>query len=142
MPATAQAPGATQPGTTASQSGIKVQILVPRNVTRSAKHSASRGKSRRMYVSTQAQGLQLTITPSGSGSAQTLYATLATSAPLCVETSNYYVTNGGSEELCTIPVPALAAQETVTAVETNVAPTDVNATTGFGTGFASGSGNV
>ncbi|HTU70438.1 MAG TPA: hypothetical protein VMF11_08955 [Candidatus Baltobacteraceae bacterium] len=142
MPATAQAPGATQPGTTASQPGIKVQILVPRNVARSGKHSASRGKSRRMYVSTDAEGLQLTITPSGSGSAQTLYASLATSAPLCVETSNYNETNGGSEELCTIPVPALAAQETVTAVETDAAPTDVNATTGFGTGFASGSGNV
>jgi len=143
MPATAQAPGATQPGTTASQSsGIKVQILVPRNVTRSGKHSASRGKSRRMYVSTDAQGLQLTITPSGSGSAQTLYASLATSAPLCVETSNYATTPDGTEELCTIPVPALAAQETVNAIETNATPTDVNATTGFGTGFASGSGDV
>lgn len=127
------------PSTTAQakSSGLRLTFVVPRNVKhRSAKLRAN--QKRRAYVSTGAEGMQLSITPSG-GATTTLYADL-TSTVLCQAPVNGSEPNG-SETVCTITLPVLGASETVTATVTNIEPSGVNATTGFGTGFSSG-GNV
>lgn len=126
-------PGTTIPAPAAGGSGSAKTTRVVVTIRSRGAHAhgtrRKRATKRREYVSTGAQGLQLSVT-SGS-TTQTVYADLSSTSTLCTTTGNV--------RTCTISVPTLGAQETFTALETDQAP--LNATNGYGTGF-SGTTNI
>ncbi|HTX56016.1 MAG TPA: hypothetical protein VMD47_02840 [Candidatus Acidoferrales bacterium] len=114
-----------------SNSGNETKILVTiRSGKAHAKVNAhakvgGRAAKRPAYVSTNAEGLQISVT-SGS-TTQTVYADISNSSVLC--------TTSGNVRTCALSVPTLGAQETFIALEVDQTPTGEGAN-GYGTGFA------
>jgi hypothetical protein len=135
LPSTTQNSGGTTSGSTSSSHGLKLQLAFVRNPKHQNQQTRKKNTKQRMYVSTDAEGLQLAITPTG-GATTTLYVDISTTSPLCTVTTSYYDTPDGSEETCSISLPVLGATETVTGTVTDASPASENPTTGLGQGFS------
>jgi len=116
----------------AQSTGTRVTIVINRTPgkahTQSTPRRGAQASRRPKYLSTNAAGLQLTVSASGVAS-QTVYADVSGSSPLC--------TTSSSIETCVITVPTLAASEQFSALETDSLPNSESA--GYGTGFPTGS---
>jgi hypothetical protein len=97
------------------------------NTRRGAKSSTRKPE----YLSTEGQGLQISVSATGVAS-QTIYADTRTSplSPLCT-------VDGNNVETCVINVPTIAANEQITALQTDAFPANENSS-GYGTGFGNG----
>jgi|GEM_PF-2380759 len=129
--------GAGSGNDTAATSGTRITLKIHRSSAahhHNATADGASGGKRRLYISTQAEGLQVAVSTTGANATtQTVYADLSNASPLCVPAS------GATEETCTLIVPTLAANENIVATEVDQTPTGENTTTGYGTGFPSGS---
>jgi hypothetical protein len=95
----------------------------------SGRRSGAATKRTPTYISSDSEGVQVAVsTTGGSPTTQTVYADISNSSTLCTTT--------GSTATCTIPVPTLAATESITATEVDTKPTGEVTATSLGTGFA------
>jgi hypothetical protein len=117
------------------KNGTRITLKIDRSVSHHRRNAVSlSAREKPLYISTQTEGLQISVSSaSASGTTQTVYADLSSSSPLCSPAS------GGSEETCTLVVPTLGTNENIVATEVDQTPTGENTTTGYGTGFPSGS---
>ena len=91
----------------------------------------TKGTRKPAYISTQAKGLQVAVSTTGTSPAtRTIYADLSSTSPLCTGA-------GSGSSTCTITIPTLAASELIVATEVDQPP--AGSTNGYGTSFPTGS---
>jgi hypothetical protein len=126
-------PNAGSSGGAQPASGVRVVLSFRRNTASSANAAVRHGHAsarRPAFIDPEfVGGVQLTVT-SGSAS-QTVDYTIGYNTPAC--TSYEYAVD------CTLNVPTLGANETISAIELDQAPSNASQTTGIGTAFPSNS---
>jgi hypothetical protein len=131
VPSTPSTAPSAAPSSAPAGTGLRLKFSIHRKPSTS-NASVARGASAKRspkYISQNVQGMQVTVT--SASTSQTIYFDVSTN-----NTADCSSISG--VQSCTVSLPSLGSSETISAIETDEAPTDENQTTFTGDGFPDG----